>query len=453
MNQLDRSNRNQGASYWRPLWSTLAALAAAVLFAGCGPAPPPPTATPTATPTLTPTVVPTPTLSAEFSELRIQELASDGRAVIGLVQNVSPYPISDVSLQIAMFDEGGIAIDAALFAPLYDQLGPGEVSPFRVRFPAGPDPAEILVEAVGYSPLNAAPVRPDLEVTDRAQAGSGAIILQGHARHDRPFSLSGVVGLISSPEAEPLAWIESRDLMFWGSPDTPAVFTLVIPEQYASAQLMLFPVWAESDGEPQTNLTFSLSPQLARDEQGDPFVLGEVRNAGETAAGGQILLSFLLGPRRVGFHTVRLPSPIPAGSTLVFSLDELPALDSLAASGDLDAEALTIEADLAADPEDAVRRAVRLPAEILEFEVIGSTAYLTVRLENHESTPVQSPTTIAALRTTAGELVAGAWGALGGSIEPGERTTVLVEIPLPEGADIFRGEFDIWATGWQPAVD
>lgn len=445
--------QGRSAPFKHLLWASWFALAAAAALPACAPTPPPATATPTATPTLTPTVVPTPTLAAEFSELRIQDAAPSGRSVIGLVHNISPYPVSDLSLQIAMFDQQGGLIDAALSKPLYDQLGPGEVSPFRVPFPDGPEPAQILIEAVEYSPLNAAPARLLLEVTDRTQSGSGEIILQGRARYDRPYTLSRVVALVASPDTVPLEWIESNDFMFWGSPEAPAVFTLVIPQQHASAELMLFPVWGESGREPPSALTFSRTPELATDDQGDPFVLGEVRNAGETAAGGQILLRFLLGGVQVAFHTLRLPSPIPPGSTLVFAVDDLPIIDTLAAAGDLDTQALAIEASLAADPADASRRAVRLPAEILEFEVIGSTAYLTVRVENDESSPVQSPTTIAALRTTGGELLAAAWGALNGAIQPGQRQTVLVEVPLPPGVDVFRGEFDIWATGWLPKTE
>lgn len=420
-------------------------------LSACAPAEPPPTLTPTATVVPSPTIVPTPTLSAQFSDLTILEIGSDGPVVLGYIENSSSYPVADLLLQVALFDEQGELVDGALFSPLYPDLEAGDQSPFRVQFPPGEQSHETLVEVVSYRPINRAPARPQIEILERTVTNTGDVTLIGQIIPGELYRVDRVIGISTREEGTPTAWLEAGEYAAVSTPERPAMFSLTVPAEHLDDDLALYPVGEAAGAAPDVELEFSISPSLLLSAQDDPFVFGEVHNPSESAAPGRILLTFRRADQLLAFHSLPIPMPLPAGGTLAFSVADLPIIDGLIASDLAALDEISLEHELEGVIDGQSRTAARLGSEILEFEVIGSTAFLRARIENSHSEAVNQPTVFAALRSTAGSLQTAAWASPGESIAAGERLEALIQIPLPEGVNVFRGEFDIWAAGWSAA--
>lgn len=339
-------------------------------------------------------------------------------------------------------------MDGALFSPLYSELGPGDRSPFRVNFPPGEQAHQTLIEVVQYGPVGSAPDHPQVEILERTVTSAGDVILLGHVISSEPYRLDGIIGISSREDGSPTAWLEANEYAAISTSDRPAIFSLNVPAEYLDDNLALYPVGSTAGEAPVAELEFSLEPDLILSAQGDPFVFGEVRNPGENSAPGRILLTFRRAGQLLAFHSLAIPMPLPGGGTLAFTVADLPIVDGLIAQDPASLDDISLEHELEGVIDAQNRTAVRLGSEILEFEVIGSTAFLRARIENSFSEAVNQPTVFAALRSTSGALQTAAWASPGESIDSGERLEALIQIPLPEGVNVFRGEFDIWAAGW-----
>jgi hypothetical protein len=114
--------------------------------------------------------------------------------------------------------------------------------------------------------------------------------------------------------------------------------------------------------------------------------------------------------------------------------------------GDLEVEAIIDPR--ASRPSDRPLRTLRLQVE--RYEVIGSSIFLEGRVSNPETTSVASPTVLADVWSTDGNLLTAGWFSRAESLPAGESMAFALRLSVPLDADPAMSEYDLQALGLAP---
>ncbi|MBM3121405.1 MAG: hypothetical protein FJZ97_04360 [Chloroflexi bacterium] len=425
----------------------LAALAAALLLAGCLPAAPisaPPPST-EAAPTPAPAATMTPAPAMSFPEIVIVP-ATGGVQVVGLARNDSSLPLRDVSLAIDLLDDDGESLGKLVAALLLSSVQPGALSPFRAAVPEGLSPASTRVTLDGYRVGTRVPFIVALESASTAASADGTRLL-GLVRNEGPQaiqirelavvwrdgggSLAGA-GLAAIPHAP----VPSDANLPWTAL-APGAVEVGEVDVFAAATALL----------PNTEvlLEVSVDPAWRRTVQGRGYVTGEIRNVSAIPLLPAVAVTLWAQGELVGLEILRSTVPLPPGEVLAYGAETFPSLDARLERLGVAVQEVVPSVVVSASAAPAFSEP-RLEITVLHFEVIGSRVYLEGTLTRGGEQPLAGAEIHAALRSVEGELQSATWL----PIAPGSAGAPVpfrLDLPLPAGVNSALSEIDLRAVG------
>jgi hypothetical protein len=424
-------------------------------LAACSPAlvtQAPRTVTPTST--ATPAPSPTPSLFTVISGLSaVPSEDDDGLAVIGLVTNRSNFATGEIWVRVQIEDPAGAEIAEQEVSLALRRLAPGETSPFSAEFPGAPGASIPHVEITRYAP--AVFERPEADVTNISTMptvdGRLAVVGDVANRSAEPLEVNGLVVVASDlgGASLALALASAHRTRLGPGEDGPFLALLPLGLEYASFTTYL-DATVVSPGSP-SRLGFPSPPAVLQDEQGDPFVLGVIRNGDSRPRWVSVLVSLQSGEAVVGVAQTVVPVPLGPGESRPFTITDFPGFVPAAAPG-TDDEALTVQAWVDSfTPAEAGLAVVPLDLQMTSTEVIAGTLFLRGTVENNSAMAVRSPAVLSALRSTDGSPLTAGWKVVAESLDPGESASFVLELTLPRGADPVMAEYDVVASGLAPA--
>jgi hypothetical protein len=191
---------------------------------------------------------------------------------------------------------------------------------------------------------------------------------------------------------------------------------------------------------PFSGLELSGAIQLQFDEQSNPFLIGVLFNSGPSELSPHLLFPIEIEGRLVRVFELESAIPLSPGELRPFGL-RLRDLPLEPGEQDVD-----IDPIVEAQAHDS-RGKLTLALDIDTLETTGSSVFFKGSVANDSGQLAQAPSVFAAMRNLEGELLTAAWLALTHPLASGEDEQFVLEVPLPAGAEIAEGEWDLIALG------
>jgi hypothetical protein len=401
-----------------------------LLVAACTPAPLPPSPAPT------PTATPDFTLNLDV-EASLRPAPLPGEWIVTGLALAGPNDVETPRLSLVLRDSTGAELDRRTVDVQPDPLPAGASWPFRETFALETTPSTVHARLQGDSG-NAAQ-RP---------------LLQGEVLRTFIDSRGGTVALGSlANEATRQAFVTSlrvagrdaagalqevldvRPARRQLEPGEVTPFLAALPPEAEALEWEVYSIAAFGDGsDPAIEIVEQTS---ADDDQGHPFVTTVLRNISEDPRFPAI--TGILGHEDAWLsgEAFELPVALAPGEQAAISL-RVPGLG-------LSPEA-EIEWLLVTDSTAAEGRSIPVASEVIDFQPLGSTLVLGVRLTAGQR-PVGQPAVQAALIGENGVTLSAAWGAGPAALGPGESAVVPLALPIPRGFDLAQGQLDVRAVG------
>jgi len=384
---------------------------------------PTPTNTPITTATPLPGEITTPSPTPR-PEIVIQALVLfpdeelGGYYVIGTLENQSQEQIDSISIQITILDTEEELVSEQVIQPFLNRLSPKAISPFKATFPNVGEAASVNAEILTYQKIEFEEV--SIEIDD----------LQTISTNDG-FPYTAGLSWLGPGERAPFLALSSQD---------PGEVDLV---PYYNATL--------TRGSRSAPLTISTPPKVLITEQGSPMILGTITNTHNRSYDMSFLIILRIEDEILTITSIKPLLPLRPGESRPFAITEFPGLTAqLEKYGSWVGE---LTAEILVDPyasRPSTRSLVQLDVQITQFEPIGSSLFIKGEMFNPKETGVESATVLAAVRSTAGELLTAGWTYLL-EILPGNGSREFVlHLSLPEGADPAMTEYDVQAFGLLP---
>lgn len=418
---------------------------------GCNPgaAPTPPaSATPEATATTPPS--PTPRMTTEIQELRLLAgpQAGDWR-VVGLVANRSSFAVRGVGLRVVLEGAAGTALAEQLVPLALTNLAPGEVSPFTARFAeTWVSATSARAEVIGYRGARFTRTSISAGELQRVPSIEGGEVILGELTNSSgtPVDIDGMALLALDADGQPSGLAVPTVLLSHLEPGQSSPILALLEPGIEAVELSSFVDAVAAAAMAPVPLGFPEPPTVQLDAQGDPFVLGSIKNEGSTYRWASFILRVSLEGEVVAAVEVLPPVPLGPGETRPFSVTDLPGLAALLEGREWIPEDLAVEAVV--DPRAS--SVYRAPTEVLglelySFEPIGGSLFLRGRVTNDQAAAVEGPVVLASIRTTEGRLVAAGWLVAAEALEAGASADFVLALTLPRGADLAMSEYDVLA--------
>jgi len=438
----------------RGAWALPLAALITLALAACSPALvtlAPDTPTPAGPPTPAPS--PTPRLTAEITMLTtLPAPEGDGWIVIGLVENQSAVSSGEVWVKVRLGETGAEEASEQEVLLALPHLGPGETAPFSAFFAVAGAPSEATAEVSRYVPAEFE--RPLVDVGDLSVSptADGRLAVLGTVVNgsSEAIDVHEIALLATDADGSSLALATATAHRARLEPGSQGPFLAFLPAGLQDAALNPFVDATVISSAQPPRLTFLTPPRVLEDEQGDPFVIGVIRNGDSRPRWASVLVSLSFGGGIVGVAQVVAPVPLGPGESRPFTATEFPGLTS-------GAEGLTVdglEVDAWVDPLPALEAGLRLVPQavhVTSFEAIGGTLFLQGTVENDTGARVISATVLAAVRSTEGLPLTAGWRVAAESLEAGESAAFVLELTLPRGADLAMSEYDVVASALAPS--
>jgi hypothetical protein len=192
------------------------------------------------------------------------------------------------------------------------------------------------------------------------------------------------------------------------------------------------------------------SVKLVFDDQGNPIVVGALRNSSQQFYHGSVIIVLSIEQQGISMAQVDTTIPLGPGEIRPFTAVDFPGLIArLQQIGESprDMEVAARSAPLTVGSEAGAYSPLDL--SIQSFERIGGSAFVLGRVSNPYANPVQDPTVMATLYGSSGRIVSAAWYLVPEILLPGETHDFVLPIPMPANTNPRLSEFDIWAAGIQ----
>ncbi len=360
--------------------------------------------------------------------------------VLGLVENLSQQPLADLRLRVTLLDVSGRALHTGTASPALPYLPPGERVPFQATLPKTGSPAEAEVQVLEAEPVEASDRLPRVRarLEEIRPTAEGALALLGTVETDAPAEALGVVLLGLDGSGQPMALSEPAL-----APDRLArgrapFLALVSPEPVIRWRPFAVAL-------PATGTTPALvlePPDLLTDPQGNPFLLGTLRNDDPRPLRPRVTFGLRQGDRWLSVVSFQAAAPLLPGETRPFSASRFPAWPTRQA-----VDGVGVEAWLHAQPAPAP---IPLSIEMERFEQVGSGLFLGGLVVNTRTSGAEEVAVLATLWGPGGRLWTAGEARVAARLAPGEAAEFLLRLPLPLGVDLRAAEFDLRALGTPP---
>ncbi len=452
--KVSSNRRSKPARFTRRWARRLAASLLSVSLVGCARIPGGAASNPVAQQP-PPSVIPAPSatpFAARFSELTLQPgAASDAWIANGLVTNDSSVGAVDLKLRLSLLDAQGQTLAIQVIAPLLDRLGPGETSPFTASFGGASQAVRFRAEVAASTAASFVRAAVTVQGLQAVPDASGGISVIGTLANGGNRAAAVAQVAVAARAAGKLLAIGTRDAgLSYLRPGESAAFLAHLPIAIPPAQLTAWVDAVETSTPIPLPTAMTASARVATTSQGLPFAVGSVRNADQQARIASLIVTLKDKSRILGLANVELPIPLAPGETTVFAVTSFPGLAARMASAQASLADLIAEVvfDPVASGAAGAADSVPLDVSVTSYEAVGSTLFLKGDVTNHRSTPVQSPTVAAAVRSTEGKPVTAGWLTVALALAPGEKAAFTLPMPLPSGIDPAMAEYDLQAAGF-----
>lgn len=360
--------------------------------------------------------------------------------VLGLLENPSRQPLTDLQLRVSLLDSAGRSFQARTAVPALPVVPAGAAVPFQVTFPKTGSPVEAEVQVLQAKPVEGVARLPEVrarveEIRPTAEGGlallgtleaevpveSLALVLLGLDGSGQPLALSQPALLpdrMHAGRAPFLALVGQVEVVRWQA------FTVALPASGAAPALALEP------------------PGLVADPQGNPFLLGTLRNDDPRPLLPRVTFGLRRGDRWLSVFPLQAAAPLPPGEARPFSVSQFPAWPPGHGMEDVEIEAW-VNAEPAAAP-------IPLSVQMGRFEQVGSGLFLGGAVVNTGPTGTWEVAVVASVWGPGGALWTAGEAPVAARLAPGEAAEFLLRLPLPAEADLKAAEFDVRALGSPP---
>ncbi len=420
----------------------------------------PSSATPTIDPVVAATRTPEPSPSATlpptvgFPALNLLPGSQPGDwRVVGLIENSSATTLINAHVLVTSLDASGTSLSSVEVPISFMHLGPNEISPFRAEFPGAGlatdaravlsthatgeiQRQELQVEIVSAASVDRGGTAILVAVTNNGD-NSASIAALGVLAQDGRGRAVGLANMIAGPRVvrrgETIAALAHLEIDAGSTrfiPYVDAVSTSILPEPD--------PVGVED------------SVRLVFDDQGNPIVVGALRNSSQQFYHGSVIVVLSLEQLGISMAQVDTTIPLGPGEIRPFTAVDFPGLTARLEEIGGSARDMEVASRSAPLPVGSEAEAYsHLDLSVQSFERIGGSAFVLGRVSNPFANPVQDASVMATLYGSSGRIVSAAWYLVPEILLPGETHDFVLPIPMPANTNPRLSEFDIWAAGIQ----
>lgn len=425
----------------RPALIPLVALA----LSACVSQAPPVSPTATSSPPSPVPITVTPTLAASLPSPSIVKGPSGEVQALGIIRNQAPAGVTDIDLAVKFLSghEGDILSETQV-RPLLPYLPAGGSSPIVALFQGAGAPSTAQTEVLRYTEWRGETAEVAVSAARALPAAESRTRVVGYmqAPGRTAVQIDGLEVLALDDTGSPTTLAESVSAPMYLAPGAQVPFQALLLGRFPLSSARVYLAAAHTEPRPPSKLEVKFEPGWQVDPQGNLFLLGTLRNGTDTPQTGEILLAFRRGASLLGVVDLYTRIPLAPGELRPFAVSNPPLLAGTE-PGDVQIEA-NPQPQLERESELTV---VHLSVQVTAAETLGSRVFLRGLVVNDQANSVSEPTLFAALRATDGSLWSAAWQPLGGELHAGERHEFVLSLPLPEGAELPFGEFDLRALG------
>jgi hypothetical protein len=382
--------------------------------------------------------------------------AGDWR-VFGLITNRSETVMIHPRLAITVVDNHGNVLASDNVPIIFEQLAPGETSPFRAEFPGIGVASNVQAELSTTQTGSLQRAALEVEITSAVRTTRGGIAILGSITNPdiTPASIAAFAVLAQDNNDRTLGIALPSALpgRILGGETAPFLAILEIDSGAFSYEAYIDAVAAVTLLDPQP-ITLDGSPRLKLDSQNHPIAIGNIKNDSDESYMASIMLTISYQDAWVTVSQIDTPIPLAPGESRAFTATEFPGLSAKLPEGSWSLQDLVLVARI--DPlgvGSEVSQASPLDLEILSYEPLGAFAFIRGTVTNPYANHVRNASIMTNLRYSWGEVVTAAWVVAADSLAPGESADFVLPVPIPAESDPRNTEFDTWAAGVQIESD
>jgi hypothetical protein len=375
-----------------------------------------------------------------------------GWVVLGMVENLSTVTAGEVWLKVSLLGSGGVRLGEQETMLALPHLGPGETAPFSASFAAAGAASGATAEVLRYLPAQFERVGVTVAGLTSSSTNDGRMAVVGKVINgsDGDVDLHEIAIVAADADGAPLALAPAAARRTRLEAGAEAPFLALLPSTAEGAALTAYADATAISSPQPPRLTLTSAPVVLEDEQGDPFVLGVIRNGDSRPRIASVLVSLENDDEVVGVAQIVTPIPLGPGESRPFTATEFPGLASTLGAGSTFDE---LHAQAWVDPpteEEPDLRVVPLTVQLTSYEAIGGTLFLRGRVANDSGESVVTATVLVAVRSVEGIPLTAGWKVAAEALEPGATADFVVELALPQGTDLALSEYDVVADALAP---
>lgn len=430
-------------------------LICSLMLTSCGVSSPPIGLTPemaTSTHAPTPTSVPpTPTPDASFHLEALSVLNKEGdTAVIGLIENRTLQAATQITVCIELKNAADKTVAVKSVPLLIQYLPPYQSGPFSATFWGVNQVDHVELEICAFSPttIELTALNTEILAVTRQSRAEYVVVGRIHNLGTNPAEIRSLQLVIrdSSKKLQEISTGLIFPTFLAGGHTLPFLLITEHPPEIADSHIYLDAIGATPPPSPQ--ISFSLSPSLHYDSQGNPFVRGALRNDNPADYWVSGIIYLQSQGELVSLSKLIPPIPLSSGEVLPFSISQLPALSERMQALSLHPEDLQVRTyidPLASTPSN--RQKVSMQIRVTGLELSSGALNLRGALHNPSDMQVESASVVATLFSKDGVVLNAGWHSLKSALDPGESTSFSLPIGLPRGLSLADIEFDLRGVG------
>jgi hypothetical protein len=373
--------------------------------------------------------------------------------VIGILENQSGRQIESISIRVSIFDKDETLLSEQVVPPFLTRLNPKAASPFKAYFANVGEAASVTAHIDAFQPT----VYPEakLEIGDLTTFPTidGGVAVLGMA--ENPNATSMVIDalglLVVDPQGDPLDLLPySAGLSIIG-PGDRVPFLVLLSEGPGDVEFLPYYCVTPTRAKLGASLIVSTPPEVLFTDQGTPLIIGTITNEDDRSFMMEFLVVVRIEDEILTIASIRPSLPLRPGESRPYAFTDFPGLASQLVRHEAQITELTAEILIdqhASRPSD--RTLVQLDVQVTQYEPIGSSLFIKGIIFNPHEKGVESATVLAAVLSTAGELLTAGWTELHEILPANESRDFVLHLSLPQSADPAMNEYDLQAIGLLP---
>jgi hypothetical protein len=367
---------------------------------------------------------------------------------LGQVENESEVRAGEVWVQVELVGPSGDVVAVEEVSLAVPHLAPGEAAPFEADFTDVDAAVSARAEVTRYLPSGFQ--RPQIQVGELSSApmpdGEASVLGVVENRSGETIEVHEIA-IAAEDDGGMRSVVPASAHRTLLEPGAQSPFMARLPAGLEEAALTLYVDATVAGALQPSRLELVAPPMLFEDEQGDPLVVGVIRNGSSRLGWASILVTVRAEGELVGVTQLAAPVPLGPGESRPFAAAEFPGMSSRWQRSDgLEALSLEVWVD-PSPPAEGDLRLLPLEVELRSYEGIGGTLFLRGMVRNPLDRAVRAPTVLAAVRSIEGEPLAAGWQTVVAVLEPDADGEFLLALTLPRGTDLAMSEYDVVALG------